>query len=76
MENSNFVEGFKKDFKSSTPIEILNWYRSVYYDESKNSERELVTNAIDSLFDELYDLGLLDGLNGVEEEKLLARENK
>ena len=31
------------------PLEILNWYRNLYYKENTNSERGIMANAINSL---------------------------
>lgn len=33
-----------------TPIEILNWYRNLYYTEPSNTERGIMANAINDLF--------------------------
>lgn len=32
------------------PIEILNWYRNLYYKEPSNTERGIMANAIGDLF--------------------------
>lgn len=31
------------------PLEILNWYRNLYYKEASNTERGIVANAINDL---------------------------
>ena len=32
------------------PLEILNWYRNLYYREPANTERGIMANAINDLF--------------------------
>ena len=39
------IEGNMED-----PIEILNWYRNLYYTEASNTERGIMVNAIGDLF--------------------------
>jgi hypothetical protein len=49
MYDSDFteevIEGHMED-----PLEILNWYRNLYYKEASNTERGIMTNAINDLF--------------------------
>ena len=40
----------------SNPIEILNWYRNLYYTESQNTERGIMAKAINDLFMEYKDV--------------------
>lgn len=47
-ENS-FVECVKK-YKMTNPLEILNWYRNLYYKEEFPSERRIMAEAINRLF--------------------------
>lgn len=43
-----FVEEIYKN-KITDPIEILNWYRNLYYKEGLNTEQGIVANAINEL---------------------------
>lgn len=47
-----FVSNVKK---SDSYAEILNWYRNLYYTENDNTERGIVTRAINDLFMSLKD---------------------
>lgn len=42
-----FVEGAKE---CSSPENILNWYRNLYYKEEQNTERRIVAEAINEFF--------------------------
>lgn len=42
-----FVEDAKK---CSSPEDILNWYRNLYYKENENTERRIVAEAINEFF--------------------------
>nr|DAG27846.1 MAG TPA: hypothetical protein [Caudoviricetes sp.] len=42
-----FVKGVKE---CGSPEDILNWYRNLYYKEDKNSERGIVTEALNEFF--------------------------
>ena len=39
------IEGHMED-----PLEILNWYRNLYYKEPGNTEQGIMANAINDLF--------------------------
>lgn len=39
------IEGHMED-----PLEILNWYRNLYYTEPSHTERGIMANAINDLF--------------------------
>lgn len=39
------LEGHMED-----PLEILNWYRNLYYKEPINTEQRIMANAINDLF--------------------------
>ena len=39
------IEGHMED-----PLEILNWYRNLYYKEPSNTEQGIMANAINDLF--------------------------
>lgn len=45
-----FVENIKDNMSC---IDILNWYRNLYYKESPNTERYIMAWAIDKLFSDL-----------------------
>ena len=38
------------EYNITDPIEILNWYRNLYYKEPSNTERGIIANAINDLF--------------------------
>ena len=42
-----FLDGIKPE---DTCLDILNWYRNLYYKESKNTERGVIAWAINDLF--------------------------
>ena len=44
-----FVEEVK-NFNMTDSLEILNWYRNLYYKESGNTEHGIMANAINDLF--------------------------
>ena len=46
---NDFVEEVIED-NMEDPIEILNWYRNLYYTEPSNTERGIMANAIGDLF--------------------------
>ena len=46
---NDFVEEVIED-NLADPIEILNWYRNLYYAEGNETERGIVANAINDLF--------------------------
>ena len=52
MGDERFVEGVFALRKrgEGTPMDILNWYRNLYYKEGKNTERGLMAMAINDLF--------------------------
>ena len=43
----HFVKGAEK---CSSPEDILNWYRNLYYKENKNTEHRIVAEAINEFF--------------------------
>lgn len=49
MDNleKHFIEGIKPQDSS---VDILNWYRNLYYKEAENTERRIVAEAINNLF--------------------------
>ena len=49
MDDKIFVEEIiVNDIKD--PLEILNWYRNLYYTEGSNTERGIMASAINDLF--------------------------
>lgn len=44
-----FVENIKKH-NMTDPLEILNWYRNLYYKENSGTERGIMAYAINDLF--------------------------
>lgn len=49
MYENDFVEEVIED-NMTDPLEILNWYRNLYYTEPSNTERGIMANAINDLF--------------------------
>lgn len=49
-ENYFVREIFKNDMKD--PLEILNWYRNLYYKEGVDTERGFMARVINTLFTE------------------------
>lgn len=47
--DSDFTEEVIED-NMEDPLEILNWYRNLYYTEPSNTERGIMANAINDLF--------------------------
>lgn len=47
-----FVEGAKE---CSSPEDILNWYRNLYYKEGQNTERRIIAEAINDYFMKVKD---------------------
>lgn len=44
----HFVKGVVSN-NMTDPLEILNWYRNLYYKEAANTERRIVAEAINDL---------------------------
>ena len=49
MVDNTFVEEIL-EFHMEDPLEILNWYRNLYYREPSNTERGIMADAINDLF--------------------------
>ena len=49
MDDKYFVETIKK-CNMTDPLEILNWYRNLYYKENYDTERYIMAWAINDLF--------------------------
>ena len=55
MNDDIFVEEVLES-NITDPIEILNWYRNLYYREPVNTERDIMADAINDLFMEIEEL--------------------
>ena len=44
-----FVEEVK-EFNMTDPLDVLNWYRNLYYKENNNTEHGIMARAINDLF--------------------------
>lgn len=49
MMDPDFVEEVVAT-NMADPIEIINWYRNLYYKEPSNTEQGIMANAINDLF--------------------------
>lgn len=49
LDDKYFVEEIKK-YNITDPLEILNWYRNLYYKESNYTEHGIIATAINDLF--------------------------
>lgn len=56
FDNQLFVEEVKK-YNMTDPLEVLNWYRNLYYKEGNHTEHGIVAEAINNLFMILKDSG-------------------
>lgn len=52
-----FINGCKELKNENNNIDVLNWYRNLYYKEDKNTERGKIAWAINGLFMELKEKG-------------------
>ena len=58
MDDRYFVEEVKRK-NMTDPLEILNWYRNLYFRESDDTERHIIAWAINDLFNKYKkELGL------------------
>ena len=57
-----FVDGCK-NISQNNFMEILNWYRNLYYKENLNTEQGIVANAINNLFRKAKKLNILENLS-------------
>lgn len=48
-QNNYFVDGIE-NYHMTNPLEILNWYRNLYYQEDCYSEQRIMAEAINNLF--------------------------
>lgn len=49
MDDNTFAEEVI-EYHIKDPLEILNWYRNLYYTEPSYTERGIMANAINDLF--------------------------
>ena len=61
-----FINGCKELKNENNNIDVLNWYRNLYYKEDKNTERGKIAYAINGLFMELKEKGF--DLNSLSNE--------
>lgn len=57
---SIFEDGCKNCTNS---MEILNWYRNLYYKEPQDTEHGIMATAVNDIFMKAKKLGVLDKLN-------------
>ena len=57
--NEYFVKGCNK---LDGCMNILNWYRNLYYKEEPNTEHGIMARAINDMFMKAKELGILDDL--------------
>lgn len=58
MQNEDyFVNGCKK---MTNYMDILNWYRNLYYKEEQDTEHGIMANAINDMFKKAKKLEVLD----------------
>lgn len=62
MDDRIFVEGVV-DGEITETVDILNWYRNLYYKEPNHSERGIMANAINDLFAKYKDALTKTSLN-------------
>ena len=61
----HFIDGVHEIINNGATlnVDILNWYRNLYYKEGKNTERGIIAHAINNLFMEMKVKGIeLSGL--------------
>ena len=61
-----FMEGIGKLKNQNNSFDILNWYRNLYYQNDKNTERGRIAWAINDVFMKLKELGV--DLNSLSDE--------
>lgn len=57
--NEYFVKGYNK---LDECMNILNWYRNLYYQEKPDTEHGIMVRAINDMFMKAKELGILDNL--------------
>ena len=50
MEYENYFVKEVKEYNMTDPLEILNWYRNLYYKENDYTEHGIMAEAINDLF--------------------------
>lgn len=56
MEYENYFVKEVKEYNMTDPLEILNWYRNLYYKENDYTEHRIMVEAINDLFMEYKDV--------------------
>ena len=60
----SFVQGCKD---MDNCMDILNWYRNLYYKEENSTEHGIMANAINKMFMRAKSIGVLEKLQGEKE---------
>ena len=50
VDAENYFVREVREYNITDPLEILNWYRNLYYTENNNTERGIMARAINDLF--------------------------
>lgn len=61
MNDKWFVDGCnepKENNEIKSDIEILNWYRNLYYQQEPDTERGIMARAINGLFMQMREMGI------------------
>lgn len=56
MNLENYFVQAVEEYNMIKPLEILNWYRSLYYKEEVQTEHRIMAEAINDLFMEYKDV--------------------
>lgn len=56
MDLKNYFVKAVEGCNMTTPLEILNWYRNLYYKEEVQTEHRIMAEAINDLFMEYKDV--------------------
>lgn len=56
MDLKNYFVKAVEECNMTTPLEILNWYRNLYYKEEVQTEHRIMAEAINDLFMEYKDV--------------------
>lgn len=56
MDLENYFVKAVEECNMTKPLEILNWYRNLYYKEETHTEHRIMAEAINNLFMEYKDV--------------------
>lgn len=56
MDLKNYFVKAVEEYNMTKPLEILNWYRNLYYKEEAHTEHRIMAEAINNLFMEYNDV--------------------